>query len=155
MRAIRTCRSSLPLLTGSWTRRGTFSRAWAMLATGFSESDMQSADHLLMVADSERDANMLHAVGMFVPDPFIFLRTRGRDYIVMSDLEIDRARKQAAHCCVLSLSRYQQKLRREGAVRPGFAQVIPLLLRERRIRGVVVPQDFPFGLASDLQRSRS
>jgi Xaa-Pro aminopeptidase len=114
---------------------------------------MQSPEHLLMVADSERDANMLHAVGMFVPDPFIFLRTRGRDYIVMSDLEIDRARKQAAHCCVLSLSRYQQKLRREGAVRPGFAQVIPLLLRERRIRGVVVPQDFPFGLASDLQRS--
>jgi Xaa-Pro aminopeptidase len=114
---------------------------------------MQSPEHLLMVADSERDANMLHAVGMFVPDPFIFLRTRGRDYIVMSDLEIDRARKQAPHCCVLSLSRYQRKLSRQGATRPGFAQVIPVLLRERGIRGVVVPQDFPYGLASDLQRS--
>ena len=105
-----------------------------------------------MVADSEHDANMLYAVGMFVPDPFIFLRTRGRDYIVMSDLEIDRSRKQAPHCCVLSLSRYQQKLRRDGIKRPGSAEVIPALLRERGIRSVVVPQDFPYGLATDLQR---
>ena len=43
-----------------------------------------------MVADTERDADMLYAVGMFVPDPFIFLRSRGRSYVVMSDLEIDR-----------------------------------------------------------------
>ena len=107
-----------------------------------------------MVADSEHDANMLYAVGMFVPDPFIFLRSRGRDYIVMSDLEIDRARKQAPHCCVLSLGRYQQKLHREGIKRPGFAQVIPALLREKDIRRVVVPQDFPYGLAADLQRHR-
>ena len=106
-----------------------------------------------MVADSESDANMLHAVGMFVPDPFIFLHTRGRDYLVMSDLEIDRARKQAPHCSVLSLSRFHRKLRGEGILRPGLAQVIPLLLRERGIRRVVVPQNFPYGLASDLQRS--
>ena len=124
-----------------------------MPATGFLGFEMKSPYHLLMVADSEHDANMLHATGMFVPDPFIFLRTRGRDYVVMSDLEIDRVRKQAPHCCVLSLSRYQHKLHREGIKRPGFAQVIPALLRDRGIRRVVVPQDFPHGLASDLQRS--
>ena len=33
---------------------------------------------LLIVADSERDANMLYAVGMFVPDPFIYLHSGGR-----------------------------------------------------------------------------
>jgi Xaa-Pro aminopeptidase len=97
---------------------------------------------------------MLYAVGMFAPDPFIFLRNHGRDYIVMSDLEIDRARKQAPHCCILSLSRYQRKLRRDGAKQPGAAQVIPALLRERGIRRVVVPQDFPYGLAAELQRQR-
>ena len=30
-----------------------------------------------MVADSERDANMLYATGLFVPDPFIYVRTTG------------------------------------------------------------------------------
>ena len=42
---------------------------------------MSRADNLLMVADSEHDANMLYAVGAFVPDPFIYLRLRGRSYV--------------------------------------------------------------------------
>ena len=59
---------------------------------------MKSSDTLLMVADSDHDANMLYATGMFVPDPFIYLRLRGRATVVMSDLEIDRARRQCPHC---------------------------------------------------------
>ena len=62
------------------------------------------ADSLLIIADSEHDANMLYAARLFVPDPFIYLRLHGRDYVVMSDLEIDRARKQAKHCRVLPLT---------------------------------------------------
>ena len=123
-----------------------------MRGTGSSAFDMKKHEHLLMVADSEHDANMLYAVGMFVPDPFIWLRCRGRSSVVVSDLEFDRARQQASHCRVLPLSRYQEKLRRLGIKRPGLAEVIPALLRERRVRRVVVPQNFPHGLASDLQR---
>ena len=76
------------------------------------------SDTLLMVADSERDANMLYATGLFVPDPFIYLRSGGRPLIVLSDLEIDRARKLAPHCRAVSLSAYQQKLRRDGVEVP-------------------------------------
>jgi Xaa-Pro aminopeptidase len=122
-----------------------------MPATGSLGFEMRKPETLLMAADSEHDANMLYAVGMFVPDPFIWLRCRGRSYVVMSDLEFDRARKQARNCRVLSLSRYQERLRREGVRRPGLADVIPALLRERGIRGVVVPREFPCGLAADLQ----
>src|ERR1041385_8895365 len=104
---------------------------------------MKTTENLLIVADSDHDANMLYAVGMFVPDPFIYLRTRGRSYVVMSDLEIDRAKVRAPHCRVLSLSAYQNKLRRAGERRTGFAQVIRLLLREKGISSVVVPHNFP------------
>ena len=97
------------------------------------------SENLLIVADSDRDANMLYVVGMFVPDPFIYLRLRGRNYIVLSDLEIDRARKQAPHCHALSLRRYQDKLRRDGVKHPGFADVIPMILRPRNVRRVAVP----------------
>jgi Xaa-Pro aminopeptidase len=107
---------------------------------------------LLIVADSERDADMLYAVGLFVPDPFIYLRIRGRPLIVMSNLEIDRARAQAPHCRVLSLNQYQQKLRRDGVKSPHFAHVIRRILRERNIRRVTVPRSFPFGLATELKR---
>ncbi|MGA3163199.1 MAG: Xaa-Pro peptidase family protein [Verrucomicrobiota bacterium] len=107
---------------------------------------------LLIVADSERDANLLYAVGMFVPDPFIYLKTRGRPLIVMSDLEIDRARAQAPHCRVVSLSQYQGKLRRNGVKSPRFTHVIQQILRERKIRGVTVPENFPFGMATELEK---
>lgn len=112
------------------------------------------SDNLLMVADSEHDANMLYAVGMFVPDPFIYLRLNGKCHIVMSDLEIDRARAQAPHCRVLSLSRCQKALKKEGVKRPAAAHIIRLLLRARRIRRVTVPYDFPMGLARELAKLR-
>src|SRR6185437_8925848 len=111
-------------------------------------------ENLLIVADSDHDANMLYATGMFVPDPFIFLRVRGKDTIVMSDLEIDRARHQAPHCRVLSLSSYQKKLRARGIKQPGYAHIIQAILRERQISSVFVPQNFPLGLAVELQRLR-
>ena len=110
------------------------------------------SETLLMVADSERDANMLYATGLFVPDPFIYLHTSGRPLLVLSDLEIDRARAQAPHCRVASLSHYQQKLRAQGIKRPGLAHVVRQILREKGIRRVSVPDSFPLGLATDLEK---
>jgi Xaa-Pro aminopeptidase len=115
---------------------------------------MKTSENLLLVADSERDANMLYAVGMFVPDPFIYLRLRDREMMVMSDLEIDRARTQAPHCRVVSLTQRQQRLRKRGVASPGLAHVIQDLLRERGVRQVGVPHDFPHGLALELERLR-
>jgi Xaa-Pro aminopeptidase len=110
------------------------------------------SDTLLMVADSERDANMLYATGLFVPDPFIYLHAGGRPLIVLSDLEIDRARKQAPHCRAVSLSAYQQKLRRDGVKSPRYAHVIREILREKKIRRAIVPDNFPLGLARELKK---
>src|SRR5208282_4990158 len=70
----------------------------------------------------------------------------------MSDLEIDRARAQAPHCRVVSLNAYQQKLRARGINRPGLAHVVRQILRETGIRRVTVPDDFPLGLATDLEK---
>src|SRR5664280_925104 len=113
---------------------------------------MNSSKTLLIVADSEHDADMLYAVGMFVPDPFIYLRVGGIPHVVMSDLEIGRARQQASHCRVLSHSHYQDKLRKLGVPKPGMADVIEYLMREKRARSAVVPGNFPLGLATELQK---
>lgn len=108
-------------------------------------------ENLLIVADSERCADMLYAVGMFVPDPFVYLRVDGRPHIVVSDLEIDRARREAPHCRVVSLTQYQRKLRDSGAKKITIAQVIRLLCRDKKIRKAVVPPSFPLGLATELK----
>jgi Xaa-Pro aminopeptidase len=113
---------------------------------------MNRPETLLMVADSERDANMLYATGLFVGDPFIYLNLGRGPLIVLSDLEIDRARKQAPHCRVVSLSAYQQKLRGQKIKRPSFPHVIREIFRENKIRRAIVPDNFPLGLAKDLKK---
>src|SRR5919201_1390232 len=49
----------------------------------------------LIVAASETDADMLYATKFWAPDPFIFLEQNGKRTLVLTDLEIDRGRKQA------------------------------------------------------------
>ncbi len=111
-----------------------------------------SAANLLIVADSERDANMFYAVGMFVPDPFVYLRIGGRNHLILNELEIDRARREAPACQVLCLGRYLRQLRREGVGRPSVAQVIRRVAREKRVGKFLVPATFPYGLARELRR---
>lgn len=126
-----------------------------MQGTGCLERDpltIKMSEPLLIVADSERDANMLYATGLFVPDPFIYLHCDRRPLIVMSDLEIDRARVNAPHCRVASLSDIQRKLRRDGVKQPRFAHVIRHILREKKIHRAIVPDNFPLGLARELKK---
>lgn len=110
-----------------------------------------SKDNLLIVANSEHDADMLYAVRMFVPDPFIFLRVGRTGFAILNDLEIGRGRKAIKHCKVLSLSEYQLRARKAGVKRPGLAQVIRLVLDEHKIRKIAVPPTFPHGLARQLR----
>jgi Xaa-Pro aminopeptidase len=107
--------------------------------------------NLLIVADSERDANMLYALGLLAPDPFIFFRVAGKCHAVVNDLELDRVKKKVPHCRVISYSQCLERLRRLRVKRPGMAAVINLLLREQRLRKIFVPANFPFGLARDLR----
>ncbi|MGZ8900809.1 MAG: M24 family metallopeptidase [Limisphaerales bacterium] len=110
-----------------------------------------SKENLLIVADSERDANMLYAVRMFVPDAFIYLKLNGACHVVLSDLEIDRARKAARHCKIHSLTEFQERLKKSGVKRPGLAHVIRAVLREHHTKKISVPPNFPHGLARQLR----
>ena len=107
-------------------------------------------ENLLIVADSERCADMLYATGMFVPDPFIYLRISGQPHIVLSDLEIDRARREAPHCRLVSLSKLQRTLREEGLKHVTLSHVIHKICSAKGVRKAAVPHSFPLGIASDL-----
>src|SRR5260370_22825405 len=109
---------------------------------------------LLMVTASEGDANMLYAVGFFVPDQFIFFQQKKIKFVVMSDLEIDRAKKQADVDRVLSLSAYQRRLRKLGKAPAGMIDILDLLFRERRIRAFILPANFSALPADQLPPKR-
>jgi Xaa-Pro aminopeptidase len=111
---------------------------------------LRSDQALLLVSASEGDANMLYAAGFFVPDPFIFFQHKQKTIVVMSDLEIDRAKKQARADRVLSLSGYQRKLRKMGRT-AAMIDILDLLFRERGIRRLVVPANFSALYADQLR----
>src|SRR5215471_14613238 len=109
-------------------------------------------DARLIYSASESDANMLWATRFFAPDPFIFIEKRGKRFLVMSDLEMDRARDQAHVDKVLSYSEYVRRLQSSGTPSPAISDVFPEILQDLNISGVDVPGTFPLGLGDELRR---
>ena len=107
---------------------------------------------MLLYAPSEADANVLYATHFFCPDPFIFIRTnKGKRIYVMSDLEIDRARRTSNADRVLSLSHYTRAAGMRYGKRLHPADVMAVVLRDLRIRSVIVPESFPSGVTDRLR----
>jgi Xaa-Pro aminopeptidase len=104
----------------------------------------------LLYAASETDADILYPTAFFAPDPFLFIEAGRRRILVMSDLEMDRARKQASVDQVLSWSRLAKHLERGGR-RAGVADVIASTLKHLSLRTVKVPRSFSVGLARELE----
>jgi Xaa-Pro aminopeptidase len=104
----------------------------------------------LIVASSDHDPDMLYATKFFVPDPFIFLERNGKRTIVLSDLEIDRARKQANADEIVSLSKFERELQGTRKKAPPFEKVMSHFLRKRGVRSAIVPANFPLGYANEL-----
>jgi Xaa-Pro aminopeptidase len=114
----------------------------------------RSHDARLIYAASESDADMLWATRFFAPDPFIFIQKRGKRYLVMNDLEIDRAKSQASVDKVLSYSEYVRRLQKAGIGFPTAAQVLFAVLESLRIDAVEAPSTFPLGLADRLRKMK-
>lgn len=108
----------------------------------------------VIVASSDASADMLYATGFSVPDPFVFVEAGGRTAILLSDLEIDRGKREARVDEVVGYSDVAKKITqgRKGKREPGFAEVVAGFLRERGLRRARVPGDFPLGLAVELQK---
>lgn len=105
----------------------------------------------LMIAASESDSNLYYATRFIAPDPFIFMEVKGRRILLMSDLEMDRARNQATVDQVLSYSEWERRAKSQGAAVPGSVDVLHLVLQDHGIKQLLVPGNFSFGHAVKLQ----
>jgi Xaa-Pro aminopeptidase len=112
-------------------------------------------ENLLIVADSERNADLRYAVGVSLPDTFIWFTHRSRPFVVAHDLALERLRTAASHCRILSYTTAERRLVRELNGDPvGLGDVLGAVLRGQRIKKVTVSESFPLGLARAL-RSRA
>jgi Xaa-Pro aminopeptidase len=111
-------------------------------------------DARLIYSASEGDANMLWATRFFAPDPFIFIQQRSKRYLVMNDLEIDRAKSQASVDKVLPYTEYVRRKQKEGIAFPTVADVLSEVFRDLKIKKIEVPGTFPVGLADQLRSTK-
>ncbi len=106
---------------------------------------------LMMYAASEYDSNLYYAVKFSVPDPFPYFRIGGKSIILMSDLELGRAQKQAKVDEVLSYSDIQAGTKASGVEKPGVADVTAYFLKSQKAKKILVPDNFNLGLADALR----
>ena len=106
------------------------------------------------MADSETDANILYATSFFVPDPVIYFLIKNKSYLVLSDLEIGRAKKTASVDHVLSLSRITKSLKKEGSKNPRTVDIIHHIFSKRNITTILVPANFPVEIADGLRQKK-
>ena len=106
----------------------------------------------LIISDSEKNANLYYATRFLAPDPFIFAQVDGRRILVMSDLEVDRAKAQAKVTEVLSYTKLSQEVKRRGIAEPAMMDVVDEFLKSRSVKEIEVPVDFGIVYADALRK---
>ncbi|HLG43551.1 MAG TPA: Xaa-Pro peptidase family protein [Nitrospirales bacterium] len=112
---------------------------------------MPTEQDVLIIAASEAESNLYYATRFLAPDPFIFLRIKGEKILLMSDLEVDRARATATVDTVLSYSDYESRVKRGGTAAPTSIDVVDEFLKERGVTRLLVPEHFAFEHGRRLQ----
>ena len=115
--------------------------------------DAESSDARLIIAASETDADIYHASRFLAPDAFVFLQIGSEKLLLVSDLELDRARAQAQVDTVLAISRYQEAAKQSGIENPDQLHALHHLLGERGIKSLWVPRAFPIQAADFLRHA--
>lgn len=103
---------------------------------------MKGREATLIIAASETDSNLYYACRFVVPDPIIFFEISGTKYLVLSDLEFDRAKLQSSADRILSLSELAREVKRKKE-RPLYADIVDHVFKQKKVRRIVVPSNFP------------
>src|SRR5207248_5866728 len=118
------------------------------------KSEIRDGQTRLIVAASETDPDMLYATKFWAPDPFIFLQRNGKRTLVLSDLEIDRGRKQAKADEFFMFSQFEREVQGKSKKAPPYEKVLAHFLKKRGVRSAMVPANFPLRYAEELAANK-
>ena len=115
--------------------------------------ELGGADALLIIGDSERNADLYYATRFRAPDPFVFVWTATEKILMVSNLELDRARSQAQVDRVLASAHYEKLVRQAGEETPSSHRVLLGMLQHLGLEALRVPADFPLEPADLLREA--
>jgi Xaa-Pro aminopeptidase len=82
------------------------------------------------------------------------LERNGKRTLVLSDLEIDRGRKQADADEFVMFSEIEREVQGKSKKAPPYEKVLAHFLKKRGVRSVVVPANFALGYAEELAANK-
>lgn len=98
----------------------------------------------------DTNADLYYATHFEAPDAVLFLEHKGKKYLVLSDLELERGKKESSVDRVLSLGAFIEKAKKRG--QKGVIGVIDTLLKDFKIKKLSVPQSTGFTLVDALRK---
>ena len=114
---------------------------------------MSTTPALLIIASSEKNADLYYATRFIAPDAFVFVRVRGKKFVLVSDLEIDRAKKQARVHGVFSTSRLASEYKEKHGKTCSFMELVLYFLKKLNAQSVLVPGNFPVQYYAPLRHA--
>jgi Xaa-Pro aminopeptidase len=110
------------------------------------------SEAILLYGDSYRNPVILWRTGFVAPDPVVYLEAGGKGTLLVSALEIGRARKEARVEAVRAYDDFDFGRRnREGGEGHAYAGMIVALLAEAGVQRVRVQSEFPVALARAVE----
>lgn len=104
---------------------------------------------LLLAGSSQSDTDIHYLSGFTAPDPFLFLKTDAKNYLVVSAMEKGRAEKQSKPGTKVYIPAELGLSQKQSRSLSG--QIIPLL-KKAKIDRIQVPSDFPAGIFQTLEK---
>lgn len=116
--------------------------------------NLPDADAFLMVSESEHSADMYYATKFLAVDSFIYFNSRNEKLLV-SDMELGRAKKESRVKDVIPASRYglMEKLRKLRDVDAAYCEMIVEFLRSENVEHIAVPYNFSVQLADCMRKN--
>ena len=108
----------------------------------------------LIIAASEASADMFYATQFRAPDAFVYVEAGDRKAVLLSDLEVDRGRREAKVDDVVSYSEMEKTVQGKKKQKPAYAKVVAAFLKKQGAKHASVPTDFPLGLARALRKEK-
>ena len=114
--------------------------------------NLPDAQAFLMVSESEHNADMYYASGFLAYDSFVYLNS-GTDLILISDMELGRARKESKVYDVIPTSGFNimDKIRKTRDADTAYCETISELIHSKNLNRIAVPYNFPVQLADGLR----
>lgn len=108
----------------------------------------------LLIADSFSDADMYYAMKVLVPDPFVYVSTSSKKYILANSLEYGRIKREVGNKIeVIPLEKYKD-LSKKKFKRVTLGTITLLFLQEKKIHSLSVTPDFPMMYADFLRKNK-